>query len=222
MSFWKRIRHLWTGDVLPEEYLAVNLSLQEWVEQTPERDLRIWVDPSGDVLSLGMPSAVPDLPNFSDKPALRQWSRSFAESQAAGLIEVNAGNSSLGKFASLIYKKLRIHAYVFTGMLFAPEVNHIWTVVAGEHGTTGVREAVVTAELFAAGKLTIQDYQQSWACDPYDPSYSGVDKRTLRFISDDECYDERFPDHPLSKVRQVLGDLPNSVRIDLSAPDSVN
>jgi hypothetical protein len=89
----------------------------------------------------------------------------------------------------------------------------VWTVVAGEHGMTGVREAVITAELMNAGALTIASYQQSWAQDPYDPAYTGVDRSVLRFMSDDRKYDERFPAHPLSKVRRVLAVLPNAVLV---------
>jgi hypothetical protein len=101
-------------------------------------------------------------------------------------------------------------------MLHLPGRSHIWSVVAGERGTTGVREAGVTAELMKAGKLTPQNFESSWASDPYDASYHGVDRSVLRFISDDERYDERFPEHPLSKVRRVLAALPTAVRFELS------
>ena len=70
---------------------------------------------------------------------------------------------------------------------------------------------MITAELLQAGQLTVSDYEHSWAQDPYEPSYRGVDQRVLRFMSDDEAYDDRFPDHPLSKVRRVLAALPEAV-----------
>jgi hypothetical protein len=80
-----------------------------------------------------------------------------------------------------------------------------------EIGTTGMREAVITAELMNSAKLTMQDYDRSWAQDPYDHSYGGVDRSVLRFASDDESYDARFPEHPLSKIRRVLATLPDYV-----------
>ncbi len=64
-----------------------------------------------------------------------------------------------------------------------------------------------------SAKLTIEDYQHSWARDPYDHDYDGVDRSVLRFLSDDECYDERFPEHPLSRARRVLATLPGSIQI---------
>ena len=75
---------------------------------------------------------------------------------------------------------------------------------------TGLREAVVTSELMGSGELNLEGYERSWAQDPYDPSYRGADRSVLRFMSDDPVYDERFPQHPLSKVRRVLADLPTS------------
>ena len=50
--------------------------------------------------------------------------------------------------------------------------------------------------------------------DPYDPTYAGPDRRVMRFMSDDECYDERFPAHPLSIVRRVVSALPQAIRIE--------
>ena len=64
------------------------------------------------------------------------------------------------------------------------------------------------------GMLTIEDYETSWARDPYAPTYRGVDRSVLRFLSDDEKYDGQFPDHPLSKVRRVLTALPGAVRTE--------
>ena len=116
----------------------------------------------------------------------------------------------MGKGVALIYKRLQRPAYVYTGMLFIPsqEAFQVWTIVAAERGKIGVREAMVTDELIKTGKLTIQEFEGSWAQDPYDPSYRGVDRSVLRFISDNDCYDERFPNHPLSKIRRALAALP--------------
>ena len=58
-------------------------------------------------------------------------------------------------------------------------------------------------------------YEQSWAADPYDPAYRGVDRTVLRFMSDDPLYDEQFPEHPLSKLRRLLPRLPAQVSEDV-------
>lgn len=115
----------------------------------------------------------------------------------------------LGPAVQTIYKQLEMPAFIFTGMqiIALPEASLTWSVVAREKGTTGVREAVVTSSLLSQGRLTPELYEESWACDPYDPLYRGVDRSTLRYMSDDASYDTHFPTHPLSKVRQVLRQL---------------
>jgi hypothetical protein len=178
------------------------------------KNLRVWRDCEGDILSVSIPTRSLDL--RQSETELRNWCRCLAQRCEAGLIEVQAVASARSPSASLIYKRLLIPAYVYTGLFFTSVegVPLTWQVVAGEHGTTGVREAIITATLMNEGKLTIEDYERWWAQDPYDPSYRGVDRSVLRFVSDDESYDEQFPAHPLSKVRRVLGALPECVQYD--------
>jgi len=177
--------------------------------------MRGWRDDQGDFISLVITNQALGLQRLSDEVALRQLLRRLAESRRGGLIEVRVSTAPLGPTASVIYKRLRKPAYVYTGMLFAPaaEPPQVWTIVAEERGTTGVREALITTELFNAGRMTIEDYERSWATDPYDANYHAVDRSVLRFVSDDEAYDERFPQHPLSKVRRILATLPSSVAV---------
>jgi hypothetical protein len=125
----------------------------------------------------------------------------------------------LGPVVQFIYKKLEKPAFTFTGvqMIHLPMASLIWSVDAREKGTTGVREAVMTASLVNGGQLTRKRYEESWACDPYDPLYQGVDRSTLRYMSDDPGYDTLFPTHPLTQVRRVLREL--SRRSDLGGVD---
>jgi hypothetical protein len=218
MSWWQRLWHRSSSASLVEGLRPVKLTMEGWSEDAPSGDMRVWRSTQGDVLSLAAPEGSLDLPPLGDAVGLQQWWRALAESRGAGLIEVRVGDRELGATVGLIYKRLEIPAYVFTGMLLIPsvEVSRVWTVVSGERGTTGVREAIVTTQLMNAGRLTIEDYQRSWAQDPYDANYSGVDRSVLRCVSDDERYDEQFPEHPLSKVRRVLATLPTSVQIDMA------
>jgi hypothetical protein len=174
--------------------------------------MRVWRDQCGNVLSIALTSDPPTDSERSDETTLRNWCRNLAESRNGGLLEASATANGI----KLIYKRLQNPAYVYTGM-FMTKVRSdwlIWTVVAGEHGMTGVREAVVTAHLINTGKLAVKDYERCWSGDPYDPNYSRVDRSVLRSMSDDESYDVQFPDHPLSKVRHVLASLPNHATYD--------
>jgi len=149
---------------------------------------------------------------------LRHRCRKLAQNRGGGLIEVHAiprGTNSV----SLIYKRQDFPAYVYSGMLITSVRGNslVWTIVAVERGMTGVREAVVASNLMNAGKLTAEDYKRYWAEDPYEAAYRGVDRSVMRFMSDDESYDEQFPQHPLSKVRRVLAMLPNTMQFDSEA-----
>jgi hypothetical protein len=221
MSWWKRLWGGGTAPSSPDRLDAVRLAMPGWMEEASSGHSRVWRDSQGDVLSLSVPEASLVLPEISNEVALQQWCRQLAESRHGGMFDVSGVTGALGGAVGLIYKRLQKPAYIFTGMLIVPrqEGSQVWTIVAGEHGTTGVREAVITAELMNAGALTIDDYERSWAQDPYEPAYRGVDRSVLRFVSDDECYDERFSDHPLSKVRQVLATLPYSVQVESRAPE---
>lgn len=209
MSWWSRLwRRSGRAEALKGAIHCVRLTLPGWIEVVRSDDrMRVWEDCSRSVLSL----AAFNSPNFSEEAAMRQWCRAAAQDRDAGLIEANTLAVQGKPGFSLIYKRLQTPGYIFTGQLFIllNGESFVWTVVAGERGTTGLREAVVTAELLNAGKLT--DCDRQWAEDPYDPAYRGVDRSVLRFISDDQCYDERFPDHPLSRVRRVLALLPNHI-----------
>jgi hypothetical protein len=218
MSWWQRFRHGPTP--FPKGFRAFNFTMEGWSEDAPSGDLRVWRSSQGDVLSWTTSGSL-DLPSLGDTVRLQHWCRGVAEGRGAGLIEARVNTGGLGATVSFIYKRLQMPAYVFTGMLVIPsdEMSIVWTVVSGERGTTGVREAVVTAQLMSAGRLTIEDYKRSWAQDPYEPAYRGVDRKVLRFVSDNEAYDEQFPEHPLSKVRRVLANLPSSVRFDSGTPE---
>jgi hypothetical protein len=191
---------------------SVRLTLLGWKEEAPQGEMRVWRDQCGNVLSIAITSGPPTDSERSDETALRNWCRNLAQSRGGGLLEASATTSGI----KLIYKRLQMPAYIYTGMLMFQLHSDwlIWTVVAGEHGVTGVREALVTAELIRAGKLAPKDYERRWSGDPYDPSYAPADRRVLRFISDDESYDAQFPHHPLSKVRHLLTTLPNHATYD--------
>ena len=208
MKWWN---NLWRSSAKSPIGCA-RLALLGWTEDTSVNEMRIWRDECGNVLSLAVTSDPPTDSEHADKTTLRNWCRKLAQSRSGGLPEASATTRGI----KLIYKRLQMPAYVFTGMLMTQVRSDwlIWTVVAGEQGITGVREAVVTAQLINEGKLAPEDYERRWSGDPYDPSYAPADRRVLRFMSDDESYDAQFPQHPLSKVRHVLASFPHHATYD--------
>jgi hypothetical protein len=212
MQWWN---HFWRGSAeeLEEPIRRVRLAMPGWSEGSQAERMRTWRDIDGDVLTLAISSEPFRHADGADETRVRRWCRGFARSNGGGLIEACAVNGGI----TLIFKQLKMPAYVYSGMLITHvrEAWLMWTIIAPERGTTGVREAVVTATLLNEGKLKPEEYEQRWGQDPYDPAFRGaVDRSLLRFISDDERYDQQFPEHPLSKVRQTLATLSKYVEYD--------
>jgi hypothetical protein len=179
-----------------------------------------WHDSEGDTITLSLGAGLEDT-TIADVEAVRMYCRQVAEEKGAGLVEASVILGQLGPAVQMIYKQLERPAFTFTGMqiISLPKASLTWSVVAQEKGTTGVREAVVTSSLMDHGRLTLDQYEKSWACDPYEPLYRGVDHSTLRYMSDDASYDAQFPTHPLSKVRRVLRELSRESDLAELAPD---
>lgn len=197
------------------DFEADGLPMGNWHLVGREAGSAYWNDAVGDVISLTR-SSMP-VPALSDDVGLQHYCRRICESQRSGLVEIAVRDGAQGRCLTYVYKRLEKAAFKFFGVVATPAAKGSWTwmVLAEERGTTGVREAIVTAQLFEAGKLTLESYASSWARDPYEPSYQGVDRKTLRYVSDDVEYDVEFPDHPLTKTRREMGRL---VAIRLPSP----
>ena len=207
MLWWKK-RQSFSGQSVRQGIQDVDFPKEGWTEQEPAKGMRYWRGPHRSVLSL----AALDLNPWESPEELPYYARELAESAGGGLIEAEILSCGSTSAVRLIYKRLQLPAYVFTGMFLAPLENQylLWTIVDGECGTTGVREAVVTSQLYKSGDFkSPEDYERFWAQDPYDPDYQALDRSVLRFLSDDEKYDAQFPDHPLSRVRRFQRELCN-------------
>lgn len=201
----------------PSRLENVRLSFPGWSEAERKHDFVVWRNQVGDVLSL---AAVDDIAEWSEAiepDAVQKLARAHAESRGAGLVEALIVSPSNPRIVSFIYKKLIGTGFMFTGMLIviSEPFSWIWTVVDQEKGMTGVREAVITDRMIGDGSLTLESYESDWARDPYYPDYAGVDRRNLRYMSDDPKYDDQFPNHPLAMIRRRFGDL-KDIRVNAS------
>lgn len=217
MSWWRRLGRGRNQPTLPID--PGQLPMTGWNLVGRETAAAYWRDATGDTVSLTLAPVDPSLPEPSEIENSRNYCRRVAESQGSGLIEVGSTQGAEGPCLTCIYKRLKIPAFTFFGVATTPIMNGtwIWMIVASEHGVTGVREATVTSRMLEAGQLTLESYEASWARDPYDPSYRGVDRSTLRYVSDADQYDDEFPDHPLTKVRGELRRL-LTIRLSSNAP----
>jgi hypothetical protein len=217
MPWWKRKQPEKPVIITDPTLRSFGLSLAGWNEQlvtSGEKEVRLWIDIEESAITVGTVkehsiTSLASTPGWS----LQHWARCYARDGSGGLIQADYVDLLFGRGLQVIFKCLMKPAYMYYGMLIFPksDVDIAINVVCQELGTTGVREATVTAELFNQGRLDLKEYERSFARDPYDPSYDGVDRSVLRFMSDDPIYDSRFPDHPLSKVRRLLAELPTCI-----------
>ncbi|MFF3320546.1 hypothetical protein ACFYV5_34325 [Streptomyces sp. NPDC003035] len=167
----------------------------------------VWVSDAGDVLSLHFFALRPDLPaSLDDGPSLRAALTRLTADAGGGLIEASV--KSLGELPALRQiLKLPLpgqpSGQVFIGSYTVPraECSTVVKIQAPERGMTGMREAMVMAQVGP---------DAFYRAHPYAPEV----RDGLPFhAADHERYDAQFPDHPLTRVRGVLGALATSVAV---------
>ncbi|MDQ0797764.1 hypothetical protein [Streptomyces sp. B1I3] len=166
-----------------------------------------WVNDDGDVLSVHYFGLPPDLPTgLDDGPALRSTLTHRTAQAGGGLIEASV--KRLGELPALrqILKlplPRRTTGQAFIGSYTVPRAgcSTVVEVQAPERGMTGRREAVILAEVGP---------DRYYRPHPYAPDVQGG----LPFHAADHArWDEKFPDHPLSRVRRTLDALAQMVTL---------
>jgi hypothetical protein len=200
-----------------------SLDLPGWTDQGRVTPTSIkWVNKDGEVVGIHLMQRPTWLQPF-DAPSARIASRQLVESMDAGVVSLDSFPDATFPCAQLIYKRERGSGYRYVVMLFIA-VEESAFVVSGawsERGTTGVREALVTAQLVEEGRLEFEELPEphngdmtgtikGWFVDPFDPAYRG---KVLRSISDDERYDPIVPDHPLTRIRINMTSIRASMRL---------
>ena len=103
---------------------------------------------------------------------------------------------------------------VYIGGITLPfrDFSYVLRTQCNEHGMTGVRDSAVFMAMMQSGEVEMDEagHVKGWSQDPYDASASA---QLMRNRSEDEKYDEQFPDHPLSRLRRILGQIRKSLRI---------
>ena len=199
----------------------VSFDLSGWNEIQRDEEITMWSNEYGDMLSLSVNAGGGDI-DVSDSEEVIRFSRQFVASQGGAVVSINIVFLDSHRAIEIIFKTEHGLGYAYRGGLFCPVETTLVSVYAifSEHGTTGVREAYVTASLWDSGELKIDmpegaEHGESgkikgWFFDPYDPNFEG---ETLNSISDDISYDATFPDHPLSALRRTLMQVRDSMAI---------
>jgi hypothetical protein len=152
----------------------------------------IWTSRSGDAISLYFFPKPPDLPRgLSTSDELRTSYAKSLEASPIKLVEAQIITAGACRIARVIVKDpMEPSGMIYVGSLIIPfrDFSYVIKAECPEHGTTGVREAILTAVQLRAGEDVIDA--------------DGKLRGDLNF--DDERYDAQFPHHPLSRLRALL------------------
>ena len=193
---------------------SIRFDTTGWKEKQASNDAVQWRNADGDVLRAQLAAhPAPFLYDSSDLGSLREHYRREAAASQGAIVSVETVSVQGVPCVEVIKKFERLPAYAYEGVLAIgfEAARCSLTIESINQGTTGVREATVTAHLWERGELEIgeetgpeQAKVKGWFVDPYLEDYQGP---VLCSLSDDERLDPLFPQHPLSKVRVVLQQL---------------
>jgi len=174
-----------------------------------ERDgVRVWHTPDGDGIGLYYFSIPPDIKaDLRSVDHVREFYRALVMQNNAALIEVDILEVNACQSVRQIIKvPQQPTGMTYLGSITLPfrDFSYVVNIQCMEYGMTGLRDSIVLAEKFNTGEVTIDGEDSTlrgWMQDPYDSSIHDVFSCNK---SESEEYDERFPKHPLSRVRRLL------------------
>jgi len=121
-----------------------------------------------------------------------------------GIVEVASG--TVGERARYIYSIVKTAGQpsgVQYCLTLHVDANGELTAVQGflsERGVTGMRDAMVLEQCVRTGTISPPD-MKGWTFDPYDPNRR---RGLLMNLSEKAEYDQAFPAHPLSELRDII------------------
>lgn len=201
---------------------SITLEPENWNLYQENDSIRIWVNNFGDILSLNFFHESPNLPEYVyNIHSLRNFYRDFIVQSNGAIVEVEKeflNNLLLIKTIFKIAQEPTGFSYIGSYSLIMEEWTFIIKVECQEKGTTGIRESAVLMILDKTG-LIPKGTLKGWFYDPYDPEFKS---KVLNNMSDQEKYDEFFPNHPLSRVRNTLRYIIQKLKIgDEIKPDNL-
>lgn len=196
---------------------------------------RVWHTRCGGIVELHFFQRPPDVPaGLNDSAALLRAYQRIMAAHGTAVVEATVVQCDGCPAVRLIVKACLDadtgRGRVYAGSYTIPrrDVSFLLKMESSELGTTGVREAFVTNELLAAGKLRLKDEfrnlksesgepavlgpdsWEGWLLDPLDPAPPHLSRN----VSDNPKYDAVFVAHPLTRVRSFLSHAGHSIRLD--------
>lgn len=183
-----------------------------WAKTKNEPSIIQWINPEQTIaVSINFFELPPDIPTIKNVEALRNFYRHSIPGVNAGLIEVELSQKDKLSFVRTIFKLPQEDAgmtYIASLTLPFKTCSFVLKVQAAEIDITGMREALIANRLISTNILSANGYSD-WSSDPYDNSFQST---TLMNKSEEDRYDNEFPDHPLTQARQILKQIEDGVK----------
>lgn len=172
-----------------------------------EAGIQQWMDAArSNSLSLHLYSSSADLPSLKDIDGVRDYYRQQLLKSGGGIVEVElAPIKGLQAIRTIFKFPMEPKGMAYLGSWTIPFADYAFVVKiqSTEVEATGLRDNAVAVQMTMEGKISVgdDDSTQGWLYDPY-----GVElpDAILMNLSEQEMFDEAFPDHPLSRVRFIL------------------
>ena len=182
-----------------------------WANTRKNNTIIEWINPESSIaVSVNFFDLPPDVPTIDNVAKLRQFYRNSISAVNGGLIEVNLGEQRGKTFIKTIFKlqPQQTKGVTYLASLTFPfkTCSFVLKIQAIETAVTGMREAFIANKLLAAGQ---SDLLSDWAADPYDNTFTAG---MLMNKAEELEYDALFPDHPLTRARQLISQIEKEIQ----------
>lgn len=177
-----------------------------WRKTKDDKSIVQWINPEQTIaISINFFDLVPDLPTIKNIETIRNFYRHLISEVNGGLIEVVLSQKDKVPFLKTILKLPQEHSgIIYIASLTIPfkTCSFVLKVQASEVGITGMRETLIANRLLSENIISVgENGYSNWFSDPYNSSFKGG---LLMNKSEHSDYDNEFPKHPLTQVRQII------------------
>lgn len=175
-----------------------------WAKTKDDKSIIQWINPEQTIaISINFFEMPPDIPTIKDIDILRSFYRHRLSSANGGLIEVALSEKDTLPFLKTVFKLPQEGSgmtYIASLTFPFKTCSFVFKVQAVETGITGMREAFIANKLISESMPGKNEYS-NWSADPYDNNFKDG---SLMNKSERYVYDIEFPDHHLTRARQIL------------------
>ena len=182
---------------------SLRLDTRGWIDRGEEEAdaAHVWATPEGDAVVLYFCGGPPTIPACGTVEELSAFYRDAIARAGAEMVECRV-EAVAGARAVMVFMKApqQPHGRLYQGSYTVPfrDFSFVVKVQCPEHGTTGVREAILFDLRMQAGEQPRLDGG---------PPFAGWDPDAAE-------HDARFPTHPLSRARRLLEHVRRRTTID--------